>query len=325
MKTPETNQKSAGKKAAKQDKKITANGHQVQLTNLQKIYWPADKITKGELIDYYRRISKYMLPYLKNRPQSLNRHPNGIKGFSFYQKDMDVAQLPDWVRTEKQYSKSNKEYLDYLICDDKATLLYMANLGCIEINPWHSTVDDPDHPDYMMLDLDPGKIDFIHVVDTALVIKEVCDTIGMKCFCKTSGATGLHVYFPLGKKYGYDEVKLFGELFATVVNKRLPDTTTMERTISKRGEKIYLDYLQNRKGQTIVAPYSVRPKPHATVSAPLLWEEVKHGLTPQQFTIYNIEERISRVGDLWKGVLGRPIALPKVLPKLSKLLEELQL
>lgn len=313
--------KATSGKAPRQDKKIQANGHAVQLTNLQKIYWPADKITKGELIDYYKRIAKYMLPYLKNRPQSLNRHPEGIKGFSFYQKDMDVGQLPKWVRTEKQYSKSNKAYLDYLVCDNKATLLYMANLGCIEINPWHSTVADPDLPDYMMMDLDPGKIAFTHVVDAALTIRQICEEISMKCFCKTSGATGLHVYFPLGRKYTYDEVKIFGELFATVINKRLPDTTTMERTISKRGEKIYLDYLQNRKGQTIVAPYSVRPKPHATVSAPLLWEEVNHDLTPQQFTIHNMEERIQRVGDLWKGVLGKGIALPKVLPKLAQLLE----
>lgn len=303
----------------KKDKTVKLGGKEVSLTNLDKVYWPAEKITKGELIEYYKKIGKYMLPYLKDRPQSLNRHPNGIKGSSFYQKDMKVEQLPQWAHTEKQYSKSNDEYLDYLICNDVATLIYMANLGCIEINPWHSTYQQPDDPDYMMLDLDPGKIAFEHVVDTALVIKEVCDELKIKCFCKTSGATGLHVYIPLGKKYDYDEVKMFGELLATAVHHRLPDTTSMERTVSKRKNKIYLDFLQNRKGQTIASVYSVRPRPGATVSAPLEWEEVKHGLSPQDFTIFNIEDRLKEKGDLWKGVLKKGIDLEKVLAKLEKL------
>lgn len=306
-------------KETNSDKEIKVGGKKVKCTNWNKVYFPNEGYTKGEIIDYYKRISKYILPYLKNRPQSLNRHPNGITGQSFYQKDMEVKQIPDWVRTQKIYSKSNKEYIDYLICNDAATLIYMANLGCIEINPWHSTYDKPDLPTYMMLDLDPGEISFKHVVDTALVIKEICDEIKIPCHCKTSGATGLHIYIPLGAKYTYDEVKLFAEIMAGMVHSRLPDTTSIERSTSKRKDKIYVDFLQNRKGQTIAAPYSVRPKPMATVSTPLLWKEVNHKLTPQLFTIENIEKRLKKVGDLWKPVLGKGIDIQKALKAIEKL------
>ncbi len=222
----------------KKEEIITLNGKKVKCTNLTKVYWPDDGITKGNLISYYQHISKYILPYLKNRPQSLNRFPNGITGPSFYQKDMEVKQLPSWVKTVKLYSKSNKAYIDYLICNDAASLVYMANLGCIEINPWHSTFSNPDYPDYTMLDLDPGDISFTEVVDAALVIKEICDQLKINCFCKTSGATGMHIYIPLGAKYSYDEVKLFTELLATLTHQRLPDTTSTERTIAKRNDKI---------------------------------------------------------------------------------------
>lgn len=213
----------------------------------------------------YTRTTEEIIPYLKNRSQSLNRHPNGIKGKSFYQKDMDIQQIPSWVKTEKMHSKSTKTDIDYLICNDLPTLLYMVNLGCIEINPWHSTFKKPDKPTYMMLHLDPGEISFKEVVNTALVIKEICDELKIPCYCKTSGKSGLHVFIPLANKYDYDEVKMFAEIMASLVHHRLPDTTSMERTVSKRKDKIYLDFLQNRKGQTIAAPYCVRPRENATV------------------------------------------------------------
>lgn len=301
------------------EKIISYGRKKVKVTNLSKIYWPKEKITKGELIEYYQRISKYILPYLKNRPLSLNRHPNGIDKPSFYQKDMDVEQIPSWVKTAEIYSKSNNANIDYLICNDEATLIYMVNLGCIEINPWHSRYHKEDYPDYLMMDLDPGEIGFKHVVDTALVIKEICDELDISCFCKTSGATGLHVFIPLAAKYTYDEVKTFAGLLATMTHQRLPKTTSIERSVSKRKDKIYVDFLQNRKGQTIASAYSARPKEGATVSAPLLWEEVNHKLTPKMFTIYNIEERINKVGDLWEGVLGKGISLEKVLKKIDKM------
>ncbi|MBK8551981.1 MAG: DNA ligase D [Ignavibacteria bacterium] len=298
---------------------LTLNGKKVKVTNLDKLYWKEEKITKGDLIKYYIDVSKYILPYLKNRPESLNRHPNGINAPGFYHKDMEVKQLPEWAKTAKIYSTSNKDYIDYLICNDAATLIYMANLGCIEINPWNSVYTHPDNPDYMIMDLDPGKISFTEVVKTALVTKEVCDEIGVKCYCKTSGATGLHIYLPLKAKYDYDQVRMFAHILASAVHSRLPETTSIERMVNKRKNKIYIDFLQNSKGQTIAAPYSVRPKPHATVSTPLMWSELKDNLTPQDFTIFNIKKRLDKVGDLWKGVLGKGIPFLKALKKLEKL------
>ncbi|MCY7411374.1 MAG: DNA ligase D [Chitinophagales bacterium] len=305
--------------ATEKEKVITLSGKKVKCTNLNKIYFPGEGYTKGDLISYYQSISKFILPYLKNRPQSLNRHPNGITGQSFYQKDMEVKQIPTWVKTVKLFSKSNKAYIDYLICNDAATLIYMANLGCIEINPWHSTYLKPDEPTYMMLDLDPGEISFIDVVNTALVIKEICDQINIRCYCKTSGATGLHIFIPLAAKYNYDDVKTFAELLATIVHSRLPNTTSIERSTAKRKDKIYVDFLQNRKGQTIAAPYSVRPRAYATVSTPLLWKEVTHQLTPEMFTIKNTEKRLLKTGDLWKPVLQKGVALAQALKSIEKI------
>ncbi len=304
---------------SEKEKVITLSGKKVKCTNLDKIYFPGEGYTKGDLINYYHSIGKFILPYLKFRPQSLNRHPNGITGQSFYQKDMVVTQIPAWIKTVKLFSKSNNAYIDYLICNDAATLIYMANLGCIEINPWHSTYLKPDEPTYMMLDLDPGEISFVDVVNTALVIKEICDEINIPCYCKTSGATGLHIYIPLAAKYNYDHVKIFAEIMATIVHSRLPDTTSIERSTAKRKDKIYIDFLQNRKGQTIAAPYSVRPRAYATVSTPLLWKEVNHQLTPQMFTIKNTDQRLLKTGDLWKPVLQKGVILAKALKSIEKL------
>jgi bifunctional non-homologous end joining protein LigD len=301
------------------EKIISVSGKKVKCTNLTKVYWPDEGYTKADLIEYYKRMSKFILPYLKNRPQSLNRHPNGIKGNSFYQKDMEVKQLPEWAQTAKLYSKSNKSYIDYLICNDAATLIYMANLGCIEINPWHSRIQYPDQPDYLMLDLDPGEIEFIEVINTALVIKEICDEIKIDCYCKTSGASGLHIYIPLAAKYIYEEARTFAEIIAVLTHQRLPGPTSIERSVAKRKNKIYIDFLQNSKGQTIAAPYSVRPRPLATVSTPLKWKEVNSKLTPQLFTINNIEERLLKIGDLWKPVLKKGINLTNAIKAIEKL------
>jgi bifunctional non-homologous end joining protein LigD len=302
------------------DREITVGRRKLLITNTEKVYFPKDKITKGEIVDYYRRIAKYILPYLKDRPQSLNRHVNGIAGPGFYQKDMDTDKIPEWLHTEKLFSKSNDDYIDYLICNDAATLVYMANLGCIEINPWHSVYQQEDNPDYLIMDLDPADIEFIHVVDCANTIRQICEELKVPCHCKTSGSTGLHIYIPMGKKYTYDEIKMFGELLANETHRRLPDTTSVERATAKRKTKIYVDFLQNRKGQTIAAAYSARPKPGATVSTPLMWDEVNHDLNIRDYTIYTIEERLKEKGDLWKGVLRKGIDLEKVMKRMEKML-----
>jgi len=291
----------------------------LHLTNQNKIYFPDDKISKGDLVNYYNEISELILPYLKDRPQSMNRFPNGIKGPSFYQKDIDVAKSPSWLNTEKIYSTSNKEYIDYLICNDKATLLYMANLGCIDINPWNSRIGSPENPDWAVIDLDPEKIAFKEVTKVALIVKDIMDELETECYCKTSGATGLHIFIPLAAKYDYDIVKTFSEVIAQTVFSRSPENTSIERSPKKRQKKVYIDFLQNRRGQTLAAPYSVRPKAGATVSTPLEWKEVNAKLDPSNFTIKNILKRINKKGDLWKPVIGKGAALDKLIRRLYEL------
>lgn len=288
----------------------------LKLTNQNKIYFPESGITKGEIVQYYNEVADFILPYLKDRPQSMNRFPGGINGPSFYQKDVDLDKIPKWLKTKKVFSESNNEDLDYLICNDKATLLYMANLGCIEINPWNSTIKQIENPDWLVIDIDPSKDKFEEVIETALVVKDVMDELETECYCKTSGATGLHVYIPLGAKYDYDSIKIFAELIATKIQQRLPETTSLERSIKKRNNKIYIDYLQNRRGQTLAAPYSVRPVPGAQVSTPLEWSEVNDKLHPSQFTIKNVLQRFEKKGDLWAPVLGKGANIKKIMNKL---------
>ena len=305
-------------KAAVNEKDVKIGKINVHLTNQQKIFFPDEGYTKGDIVNYYSEVASLMLPYLKDRPQSMNRFPNGIKGPNFYQKDTGGHPIPEWLKTKKLYSKSNKEYIDYLVCNDKATLLYMANLGCIEINPWNSKITNPDNPDWVVIDLDPEKIAFKEVVKVALEVKSLLDELGTDCYCKTSGATGLHIFVPLAGKYDYDTVKTFAELIAQTINSRLPAITSILRSPQKRQRKVYIDFLQNRKGQTLAAPYSVRPKPGATVSTPLKWEEVNDKLDPAAFTIKTIFKRIEKYGDLWKPVIGKGANLAKILKKLSE-------
>ncbi|MEO8066032.1 MAG: non-homologous end-joining DNA ligase [Candidatus Doudnabacteria bacterium] len=297
------------------------DGKELTLTHQDKIFWPKEKYSKGDLIAYYDKIAPYILPYLKDRPESLNRHPNGIAGKSFFQKDVDHIP-PGWVLTEKIHSDSAEKTINYLVCQDKATLLYMANLGCIEINPWSSRTGRLHHPDFMIIDLDPEKISFDRVVEVAQTVRKVLNSLKIPSFCKTSGATGLHIYVPMGAKYNYEQVRHMAHQIAIVVNSKLPNITSLERHPAKRQKKVYLDYLQNNKGQTLAAAYSVRPKPGATVSTPLEWKEVKKGLRPSQFTIKNIFARLKKKGDLWKPVLGKGIDLKKVSKKIEKINQE---
>lgn len=290
----------------------------LHLTNQNKVYFPKDGITKGDIIHYYNEVSELILPYLKDRPESMNRFPNGIDSPSFYQKDVDVDKIPKWLKTKKVFSESNNADIDYLICNNKETLLYMANLGCIEMNPWNSTTKHIQNPDWLVIDLDPAGNDFSPVITTALVVKEVLDELETECLCKTSGASGLHIYIPLGAKYDYDSIKILGELIAKEVQSRLPDITSIERSIKKRKNKLYIDFLQNRRGQTLAAPYSVRPKPGATVSTPLEWSEVNEKLHPSQFTIKNVLKRFEKKGDLWTPVLSKGADIKKIIHKLEE-------
>ena len=252
-----------------------------------------------------------------DRPQSLNRFPNGLRAPGFYQKDVN-GKVPEWMQTHTDFSESTNEHVQYLVCSNEATLIYMANLGCIEMHPWHSRVQSPLNPDWCLIDLDPDKSNsFDQVMDTALVIKRLLDSIGADAYCKTSGSTGIHIYIPLGAKYDYDQSKQLAELVVTIANQELPDTTSIERNPSKRKGKIYLDFLQNRETQTAAAPYSLRPKPGLPVSTPLDWSELKKGLTITTYNARNIFDRLKSVGDLFAPVLGKGINLEKVLSKLA--------
>jgi bifunctional non-homologous end joining protein LigD len=291
----------------------------VKTTNLSKVYFPDDGITKGDVINYYISISKYILPYLKDRPESLKRNPNGITDHGFFHKDAG-DEAPAWVKSKAIFSESSNKDIDYILCNDQPTLTYLNNLGCIEINPWHSTVAALDKPDYMIIDIDPSKKNtFEQVIETANAVHEVLKQTGAESYCKTSGATGLHVYVPTGKKYTYDQLKDFSHLICMMVQEQLPKFTSLERNLKKRGDKmIYLDHLQNRRGQTISSVYSLRPHPGATVSMPLKWAEVKPGLSPQHFNIHNALKRIEKIDPWFKAILGKGIDLKKCLAKLTK-------
>jgi bifunctional non-homologous end joining protein LigD len=288
------------------------------LTNLGKVYWPAEGYTKGDLIAYYREVAPVILPYLRDRPMSLHRHPDGIGGGGFFQKDVGRRPPPDWVRTVTVANEARGGTIRYVVCDDEATLLYLANLGCIELNPWNARAGDPERPDWLVIDLDPEGIPFARVVEAALVVRKVLDRAGAESVVKTSGKRGLHLCVPLGARYDHDQARQFAELVAAVVNRLLPRSTSLERSPAKRQRRVYLDYLQNRRGQTLAAPYSVRPAPRATVSTPLRWGEVRRGLDPSGFTIRTTARRLDTVGDLWTPVLGPGPDLLACLSRLEK-------
>jgi bifunctional non-homologous end joining protein LigD len=294
------------------------NGEELKFTNLSKVYWPKEKITKRDLINYYYQAAPFILPYLKNRPQSLNRFPNGINGESFYQKNV-TGKVPGWIETFPYHSSVDGDK-NFLVVSNEASLLYVVSLGCIEVNPWSSTVEKPDNPDWCIIDLDPDKKNtFEQVIETAQVTKKILEAAGINSYCKTSGSTGMHIYFPLGAKYTYEESKEFARIIATKVNKELPEVTSIERIVSNRNGKMYVDFLQNRPQATLAAPYSVRPKPGATVSMPLHWDEVKKGLKITDFTIKNAIDRMRAEGDIFKPVLGKGINMQAALKKMEGL------
>lgn len=292
------------------------NGHTIKFNNLSKIYWPKEKITKRDMLNYYYQVAPYILPYLKDRPQSMNRHPNGIAGKSFYFKDV-TGTAPDWVEKFKYKSPSDNRLRKYLVAKDDASLLYMATLGCIEMNPWSSRVGSEDYPDWCVIDLDPAENTFNQVIEAANVTNEILLNMGIKSYPKTSGSTGIHIYIPLGAKYTYEQSKEFARVIATMVHNEIPKYTSIERIVKARKGKMYIDFLQNRPQATVAAAYSLRPKPGAPVSMPLHWDEVKKGLKINDFNIGNALDRIKSEGDIFKPVLGKGIDMEKALKKLE--------
>jgi bifunctional non-homologous end joining protein LigD len=312
--------KSTGRKTLLNPKDETqvrkVNGHELKFTNLSKLYWPEDKVSKRDMFNYYYQVADYILPYLKDRPMSLNRFPGGIHGQSFYQKDVK-GKAPEWADTFP-YTTGDGEDKEYLLGNDDAALLWMASLGCIEMNPWFSRSQSPDNPDYCVIDLDPDKNTFDQVIHVAQIVKEVLDKMEVPGYAKTSGSTGMHIYIPLGAKYSYDQSQMFAKIIVNLVHQQVPEFTSLERIVANRKGKMYLDFLQNRPGATIAGPYSLRPKPGATVSMPLDWREVKPGMTMKDFTIFNALDRLKERGDVFKGVLGKGIDLSKAIENAKK-------
>ncbi|RAJ01633.1 bifunctional non-homologous end joining protein LigD [Chitinophaga skermanii] len=298
---------------------IKVGNKNVPVTNTDKIYWPKEKITKGELIDYYTQMADYIVPHLKGRPLSLHRFPNGIAQPGFYQKDVEVEQMPSFVKTVEIYSSSTEKNIDYIVCDNAATLVFMANLGCIEMNPWLSSANKLDNPNFCVLDLDPGKINFSAVVETALAIKEILDGLKVKAFVKTSGSTGLHIFIPIGNTYSYDTSRLFAKYVAQMANEQLPKTTSITRSVATRTKKVYIDFLQNSRGQTVASIYSARPKPGATVSMPLDWKDVNEKLRITDYDIHNVPALIAKSGDSWKEMLKVKNNLLQVIKSIEQM------
>jgi bifunctional non-homologous end joining protein LigD len=291
----------------------------VSLTHLDKLYWPDDGYTKGDLLRYYRAVAPSLLPYLKDRPLILVRYPNGIAAPSFYQHDVDAA--PAFVRTFATTAEHGR-VVDYVVCENLATLLYLVNLGTIAQHPWHSRTEHPDAPDWVVFDLDPHQAEFAAVREMALRLKDLLDRLGLVSYPKTSGASGMHLYVPLEPLYSYAQVAHFAELVARVAARENPRLATLERSLKKRpAGRIYLDHLQNARGKSVVAPYSVRAQAGAPVSTPLEWREVQHPLHPRDFTLRNVPRRLARRGDPFAPVLTRGQRLGEALEQLAKLLE----
>lgn len=298
-----------------QNKELRMKNLPFEPTHLDKVFFPKTRFTKGDVFAYYEAVSDYILPYLKDRPLSLNRMPHGIDGESFFQKNHE--HLPNWMPHADIFSESNNANLRWITGGKLTTLLYCVQLGAIEVNPWNSRVKHLANPDWVVIDLDPEGINFEHVIEVAHTVKDVCDEWDIPTYPKTSGKTGLHIFIPTHAKYSHEQVRNLAHLIVLEVNKRQPKITSVVRDPSKRHGKIYLDYLQNREGQTLAAPYSMRPTQEATVSAPLRWSEVKKGMRPTDFTVKNMPERLKKYGDLWKPVLGPGVNLAAVIKKIE--------
>src|SRR5881409_1857307 len=269
---------------------------EVKFSNLDKVFWPDEGYTKGDLIDYYRAVSPWMLPYLADRPLVLTRFPDGINGKSFFQKDApEYAQA--FVRTVTIWSEDSQRELDYFVCDNESSLLYIANMAAILLHVWSSRVATLEKPDWCILDLDPKEAPFTDVVTVAKAVQALCDDIGLPTGIKTSGSTGLHVLIPLGRQVTYEQSRTLGGLLARVIAAELPEIATVTRQVQKRGGKVYLDYVQNGHGRLLVAPFSVRPLPGAPVSMPLKWSEVTPKLDIKKFTIKTAPARMKKLGE----------------------------
>ncbi|MDP8977596.1 MAG: non-homologous end-joining DNA ligase, partial [Actinomycetota bacterium] len=271
--------------------RVTADGVEVRLTNLDKSFWPDEGYTKGDVVAYYANIAERILPFLRDRPLTLKRMPDGVDGDFFYAKQAP-PHTPQWVATAPVVSADSGKRIDYLLAQDTASLLWLANLGCIEMHPWHSRVDALGRPDYAFFDLDPFGVDFGVVRDVGRLVRVVLDQLGLHGYPRTSGATGLHVYVPIDRVHSYARVREWVGRVCRLINRADPDRTTMEFQVSRRGGKVFLDHNMNTEGRNIAAVYSLRPEPGAPVATPLRWAELDGDVHPRDFTIRSVWARL---------------------------------
>jgi bifunctional non-homologous end joining protein LigD len=276
----------------------------VQLTNLDKLFWPELGLEKRDLLQYYADVSAVLLPHLRQRATVMKRYPNGIHGTCFFMK-RTPSPHPRWLQTCPIMHRSGN-LIHFPVVDDLASLLWVVNLGCIDLNPWYARCDDVDRPDYLHFDLDPVPgADFARVRETALVVREGLGGLGMPVLVKTTGSRGLHLYVPIRRGPRQKDVWQFAKRFAKEIEKRRPDLITAEYRIADRPHgRVLVDYNQNAWGRTLASIYSVRPTDAATVSAPVTWEELESGIEIEDFTVKNMPARVAWVGDLWKPLLS---------------------
>ena len=293
---------------------VDVEGHQLKFTNLEKIYYPKDGWKKRDVLEFYDRVSPWLLPHLRDRPLSLKRYPNGIAGEFFFQKNAG-SHFPDWMRCEAIVETRKTNH--YPLAQDRARLLYLVNLGCIDQNPLTSRIGKLDSPDWMLLDLDPVEVSYDGIVDAALLLHNLLSELGLRGYPKTTGGDGMHVYVPLEPVYTFEQVRSFAELLSHMVTDREPKLFTTPRSVNKREKgRVYFDYLQIGSGKTIAAPYVLRAYDGAPVAMPLVWKEVKHGLQPADFRIDNTIERFEKLGDLFAPVLTGGQRIEDVLQRL---------
>jgi len=299
---------------------VDVGGRRVAFTNLNKVFYPTDRYTKRDVIQYYRDVAPLLVPHLAGRPLSLKRYPNGIHEDYFFQKD--ARSVPDWVRTE-EIEESEKTKKRFVICDDEATLLYLANLGCIDQNPWYSRVGSLERPDFIVLDLDPYHCGFDRIVEAAQLVRRKLEELELQSYPKTTGGDGMHVYVPVMARYSYEQVRTFAEIVARLVIAERPDMFTTPRAIASREKgKVYFDYLQIGWGKTISAPYVLRAHDRAPVATPLRWSEVRVGLSPLDFTMANVRGRFEQLGDVFAPVLSNSQELEGAMERLERLIHQ---
>jgi bifunctional non-homologous end joining protein LigD len=284
---------------------LTVDGKEVRLTNLPKIFWPALKLTKGDLLQYYADVAPVLLAHVRDRAMVMKRYPHGAAGEFFFMKRAP-APRPDWIETCR-IDHGNGNVIDFPMVQDRASLLWVINLGCIDLNQWYATCDDVDRPDYLHFDLDPGAgATFARVIETAQIVHEALDTLKMPSVVKTTGSKGLHIYVPIVRGPLQKQVWTFAKALAHELAVRHPTLITAEYRVASRPHgRVLVDYNQNRWGSTLASVYSPRPRPEATVSTPVTWKEVDKGVRIEDFTVLNVPQRVARVGDLWKPLLSR--------------------